>query len=169
MEEGKIWNYVIKWGIAQNQGLPSDLENWTPKNFQALETTLQNCLQLIRCFQIYGNDIVQPYQQILEKNLWKDIMKRIVDPNQPLSSIILPPRIILTPMRFAEPFSTIMNEEHAAEIASWVDEKTTTYSARNNPYELRLLLRGSRDGFTADIFWNLCEKKENVVLITYKS
>ncbi|RIB22474.1 hypothetical protein C2G38_2173856 [Gigaspora rosea] len=147
MEEGKIWNYVIKWGIAQNQGLPSDPEDWTLENFQALKTTLQNCLPLIRYFQISGNDIVdnvQPYQPILEKNLWKDIMKRIADPNRPISSIVLPPRIILTP----------------------IDEKTTTYySTRNNPYKFRLLLRGSRDGFTADIFWNLCDKKENVVLI----
>ncbi|RIB22488.1 hypothetical protein C2G38_2075553 [Gigaspora rosea] len=103
-----------------------------------------------------------------KKHLWKDIMKRIADPNRPISSIILPPRIILTPtlpIRLTEPFSTIINEEHAAEIASWVDEKTTTYSTRNNPYEFRLLLRGSRDGFTRDRFWNLCDMKKNVVLI----
>ncbi|RIB22486.1 hypothetical protein C2G38_2075546, partial [Gigaspora rosea] len=95
-------------------------------------------------------------------------MKRIADPNRPISSIILPPRFILPPilpMRLTEPFSTIINEEHAAEIASWIDEKITTYSTRNNPYEFRLLIRGSRDGFTADIFWNLCDKKENVILI----
>ncbi|RIB22476.1 hypothetical protein C2G38_2295345, partial [Gigaspora rosea] len=33
MEERKIWNYVIEWGIAQNQGLPSDPEDWTLENF----------------------------------------------------------------------------------------------------------------------------------------
>ncbi|RIB22473.1 hypothetical protein C2G38_988038 [Gigaspora rosea] len=171
MEEGKFWNYVIKWGIAQNQDLPPDPEDWTLENFKALKTTLQNCLPLIRYFQISGNDIVdnvQPYQPIIEKNLCKDIMKRIADPNRPISSIVLPPRIILTPilpMRLTESFSTIINEEHAAEIASWIDEKTTTYSTRNNPYEFRLLLRGSRDGFTRDTFWNLCGKKKNVVLI----
>ncbi|RIB20994.1 hypothetical protein C2G38_2177849 [Gigaspora rosea] len=27
MEEVKIWNRVIEWGIAQNPGLPSDSEN----------------------------------------------------------------------------------------------------------------------------------------------
>ncbi|RIB19877.1 hypothetical protein C2G38_2180695 [Gigaspora rosea] len=98
MEEGKILNYVIKWGIAQNQGFPSDPEDWTPENFQALKkTTLQNCLPLIRYFQI------------------------------------------------CEPFSTIINEEHIAEIASWVDEKTITYSTKNNPYEFRLLHRGIKD------------------------
>ncbi|RIB22477.1 hypothetical protein C2G38_2033554 [Gigaspora rosea] len=171
MEEGKIWNYVIKWGIAQNQGLPSDPEEWTLENFQALKTTLQNWLPLIRYFQISGNDIVdnvQSYQPIIEKNLWKDIMERIVDPNRPISSIVLSPRVILTlilPMRLTEPFSTIINEEHAVEIASWVDEITTTYSTKNNPYEFKLLLRGSRDGFIVGTFWNLCDKKENAILI----
>ncbi|RIB22489.1 hypothetical protein C2G38_2075558 [Gigaspora rosea] len=109
-------------------------------------------------------DNIQPYQPILEKNIWKDIMKRIVDPKRPISSIILPPRIILTPI-IPMRFSTIISEEHAAEIASWVDEKSTTYSTKNNPYEFRLLLRGSRYDFACDTFWNLCNKKGNVVLI----
>ncbi|RIB22487.1 hypothetical protein C2G38_2075551 [Gigaspora rosea] len=65
MEEGKIWNYVIKWGIAQNQGLPSDPEDWTPENFKALKTTLQNCLPLIRYFQISGNDIVDNKENVI--------------------------------------------------------------------------------------------------------
>ncbi|RIB10627.1 hypothetical protein C2G38_2105582 [Gigaspora rosea] len=171
IEEGKFWNYVIKWGIAQNSGLPSEPDDWTRENFQALKITLQNCLPLIRYFQISGNDIidnVQPYHQILEKSLWKDIMKRIVNPNQQISSTILPPRVILTPnlpIRISETFSAVINEEHAAEIASWIDEKTTTYSIRNNPYEFRLLLRGSKDGFTANSFWNLCDKKKDVVVV----
>ncbi|RIB14388.1 hypothetical protein C2G38_2248270 [Gigaspora rosea] len=28
MDEGKIWDYVIKWGIAQNPSLPLDLDKW---------------------------------------------------------------------------------------------------------------------------------------------
>src|SRR5260363_481124 len=79
MEEVKIWNYIIKWGIAQNPGLPSDPEDWTHENFLTLKTTLRNCLPHIRYFQISGDDIadnVQPYYQILEKILWKDITNK---------------------------------------------------------------------------------------------
>ncbi|KAF0416229.1 serine-enriched protein [Gigaspora margarita] len=30
-----------------------------------------------------------------------------------------------------------------------------------NPYEFKLLLHGSRDGFTRDLFWDLCKKKSS--------
>ncbi|RIB24782.1 TLD-domain-containing protein [Gigaspora rosea] len=171
MEEVKIWNYVIQWGIAQNPGLPSDPKNWSGENFLALKITLQNCLPLIRYFQLSGDDItdkVKPYKKILEENLWEDLMQRFLTPNRPISSTILPPRIIssqVLPPRTTEPFSTVISEIHAAEIASWVDKKTETYSIVNNPYEFKLLIRGTRDGFTSESFWKLCDKQTNTVLV----
>ncbi|RIB22796.1 hypothetical protein C2G38_945987 [Gigaspora rosea] len=171
MEEVKIWNYIIKWGVAQNSSLPSEPKDWSQENFQTLKTTLNNFLPLIRYFQMSKEDIinnVQPYYQILEETLWKDILKRLNTSSQTISSKILPPRIILTqnlPSRSTESFSTVINEEHAAEIASWIDKKVGAYSVRNNPYEFKLLVRGSRDGFTAKPFWNLCDKQTNVVVV----
>ncbi|RIB16906.1 hypothetical protein C2G38_1477199 [Gigaspora rosea] len=99
MDEIKIWNYIIKWGIAKNPGLSSNLKEWSPENFMTLKITLQNCLPHIRYFQISADDIinnVKPYKQILEKNLWTDIKTRFISQNQPISSLILPPRTILT-------------------------------------------------------------------------
>ncbi|RIB24382.1 hypothetical protein C2G38_2031926 [Gigaspora rosea] len=132
---------------------------WTRKldceNFLALKTTLQNCLPHIRYFQISIDDIVdniEPYQTIIGRDLWKDIMKRITNPNREISSIILPPRM--------EPFSAVINEEHAAEIASWIDKKAKPYSIKNNPYSFKLLLRGTRDGFTAATFWKFVTSKK---------
>ncbi|RIB26222.1 hypothetical protein C2G38_304893 [Gigaspora rosea] len=154
MEEVEIWNYIIKWGIAQNSGLPSDPEYWSHENFSALKTTLQNCLPHISFFQMSGDDIinnVQPYQQIFEKKLWKDIMKKYMA-NEPISSTVLPPRIILKPAlptRIIETFSKVINETHAAQIASWIDKKDDTYLVMDIPYEFKLLICGSRDGFTA--------------------
>ncbi|RIB12030.1 hypothetical protein C2G38_2201794 [Gigaspora rosea] len=146
MKEVKIWNHIIKWGIDQNPGLPTNPENWSSENFLALKTTLRNCLPHIRYFQISGDDIidnVRPYKKILEKNLWKDITDKLISPNRQVSSIILPPRIISTPKlpnRNTEPFSAVINESHAAEIASW-------------------------DGFTADSFWKLCNKQKHLVVV----
>ncbi|RIB23085.1 hypothetical protein C2G38_2172254 [Gigaspora rosea] len=69
MEELKFWNYMIKWGIAQNPDLLSDgPEKWT-----------------------------KLYQTILKRDLWKEMLKRIANPNRKISSIILPPRITMTP------------------------------------------------------------------------
>ncbi|RIB10117.1 hypothetical protein C2G38_2265583 [Gigaspora rosea] len=171
MEEVKIWNYIIKWGIAQNPDLSSNPEDWSNENFLALKSTLKNCLPLIRYFQMSSDDIyghIQPYKKILEKNLWDDLVKRHMLSNRPISSVVPSSRVILTqelPHRSKKPFSNVINEDHAAEIASWIDKKTDTYSMTNNPYEFKLLLRGSRDGFTRDSFWNLCNKQKNLVIV----
>ncbi|RIB29212.1 hypothetical protein C2G38_2057267, partial [Gigaspora rosea] len=166
MEEAKIWNNVIKWGIAQNPGLPSDSKNWTNENFLALKATLQNFLPHIRYFQMSSDEVidnVQPYQQILEKNLWNDITRKFMSPNRQVSSTILPPRNFLKPTLPTR--SAVINEAHAAEIASWIDKKENRYFLKNNPYEFKLLLRGTSDGFTADSFWKLCDKQTHLVVV----
>ncbi|RIB06412.1 hypothetical protein C2G38_2116137, partial [Gigaspora rosea] len=116
-----------------------------------------------------GDDIfnyVQPYQQIFEKKLWKNITKKFIT-NEPITSTVLPPRVILIPIlptRITES-SRVINDTHAAEIASWVDRKANPYSVRDNPYEFKLLLRGTRDGFTKNSFWNLCDKQAHLVVV----
>ncbi|CAG8670523.1 2959_t:CDS:2, partial [Ambispora leptoticha] len=52
MDEGTIWDYVIKWGIAQNPSLNINLDQWSDTDFLTLKNTLQNCLPLVRYFQI---------------------------------------------------------------------------------------------------------------------
>ncbi|RIB07233.1 hypothetical protein C2G38_2046163 [Gigaspora rosea] len=126
MKEVKIWNYIIKWGIAQNPDLSSNPEDWSNENFLTLKSTLKNWLPLIRYFQMSGDDIydhIQPYKKIIEKTLWKDLVKRHMTSNRPISSVVLSPRVILThelPHRSTELFSNVINEEHAAEIALWI-------------------------------------------------
>ncbi|RHZ76519.1 hypothetical protein Glove_196g68 [Diversispora epigaea] len=113
--------------------LLQNLKEWTNENFTTLKTTLQQCLPLIRYFHIPATD-------------------------QPIESIILPPRTILVqelPIRTAEPinpFSTIITYEHVAEISSWIDRKSSTYSLTNIPHEFQLILRGSVNGFAPQIF-----------------
>ncbi|RHZ85550.1 hypothetical protein Glove_64g103 [Diversispora epigaea] len=165
VEEIKIWNYVIKWRIAQNPTLPADSKEWSKENFKALKITLQNCLPLIRYFHIPGEDIwekMKPYKKILEKQLWDDMILCSMSSNKPVNSLILPARIITyseLPSRIIStpelPFSTIINNEHAAELSSWIDRKPATYSLSNIPYEFQLILRGSRDGFHPKKFWNI--------------
>ncbi|RIB28427.1 hypothetical protein C2G38_1492262 [Gigaspora rosea] len=171
MVEVKIWKRIIDWGIAQNTGISFDPKNWSNENFLTMKTTLQNCLPFIRYFQISSENIIdhlQPYRRILDDNLWDDIMNRLLFQNKPISSVVLPPRVVLTqtlPPRTTEPFSTIINGAQAAEITSWIDKKADTYSAINNPYEFKLLLHGTRDGFTPTSFWNLCDKQTNLIVV----
>ncbi|RHZ44219.1 hypothetical protein Glove_750g44 [Diversispora epigaea] len=171
MKESEIWDYVIKWGTAQNPVLPEKLEEWSDENFTNLKTTLQQCLPLIRYFHISNlglMDKVKPYKKILDKQLWNDLIQHFIIPDRPVESIILPPRLILIqelPTRVNEPFSTIINEEHAAIISSWIDNRTTSYSFINNPYEFQLILRGSKDGFAPRTFWDICHEHANTIVV----
>ncbi|RHZ58867.1 hypothetical protein Glove_367g23 [Diversispora epigaea] len=219
VEEIKIWDYVIKWGIAQNPTLPTDSKEWSKENFETLKITLKRCLPLIRYFHISGDDIlekVKPYKKILEKQLWGDIIQHSISPNKPITSLVLPARIISNrelssrpistpelpsrtistpefpsrtistpefpsrtistpasrtistpefPSRVNGPFSIIINEEHVAELSSWIDRKSTTYSLSNIPYEFQLILRGSRDGFQPKTFWNMCHGHAGTIVV----
>ncbi|RHZ89660.1 hypothetical protein Glove_13g211 [Diversispora epigaea] len=173
-EESKIWDYVIQWGISQNKTLSSNVDDWADKDFQILKNTLQQCLSHIRYFQISSEDIMEkvfPYQQILDKKLWADILKHSMSlSRKPITSMILPPRKISTTQLPNRGYtfqitSSIITKEQATEIASWIDRKDSTYEINNNPYEFNLILRGSRDGFETTVFWNLCDRKINVVVV----
>ncbi|RHZ86332.1 hypothetical protein Glove_52g115 [Diversispora epigaea] len=115
MKESEIWDYVIEWGTAQNPTLPEKFEEWSDKNFMTLKTTVQQCLPLIRFFHISSSDVmdkVKPYKKILDNQLWDDLEQHFRLPDQPVKSIILPPRLVLTqelPARVNEPFSTIIS------------------------------------------------------------
>ncbi|RHZ84888.1 hypothetical protein Glove_74g192 [Diversispora epigaea] len=98
LEESQIWQYIIQWGKAQNPTLPVNLKEWTSNNFLTLKTTLKQCLSHIRYFSISGEDVFEmifPYQQILEPELWLDINSKFLAPNKPISSTVLPPRKVL--------------------------------------------------------------------------
>ncbi|RHZ83858.1 hypothetical protein Glove_87g98 [Diversispora epigaea] len=171
VEETKIWDYVIKWGIEQNPTLPADSKKWSNENFKALKITLQQCLPLIRYFHIPGEDIwkkMKPYKKIFEEQLWDDITQHFISPNEPITSLVLPARIVSNPelpSRVNEPFSTIINNEHVAELSSWIDRKPTIYSLANIPYEFQLILRGSRDGFHPKTFWNMCHGHAGTIVV----
>ncbi|RHZ43286.1 hypothetical protein Glove_811494g3 [Diversispora epigaea] len=136
----KIWDYVIKWGISQNSTLPNNLDEWTQENFLTLKTTLQQCLPYIRYFHLSVDEVldsIKPYKKILDELLWDEINQHLLSPERPVKLIILPARIVLAtsykiPPRVEEPkesFSTIISDEQAAEISTWIDRKTTIYSS----------------------------------------
>ncbi|RHZ75066.1 hypothetical protein Glove_217g25 [Diversispora epigaea] len=172
IDESEIWDYLIQWGTAQNPTLPKKLEKWSDENFITLKTTLQQCLPFIRYFHISNSDVmfkIKPYKKILDKQLWNDLKQYFILPDHPVESIILPPRLVLKqelPERVKEAFSVIINEEHASMISSWIDNRQTSYSLTNNPYEFQLLLRGSKDGFSPRTFWDICNGHDNTIVVT---
>ncbi|RHZ89923.1 hypothetical protein Glove_9g175 [Diversispora epigaea] len=168
LQESALQNLgiTVKWGIAQNPTLPTNLEEWSTKNFLTLETTLQQCLPHIRYFHIPGDDIldkVKPYKKILDKQLWKDLMKYLISPNQPLYFSLticliafLSTSLIHTPLINTPPINTPSIQELPSNtIIS--DYRLTPYSSTNYP--------GSRDGFAPHTFWNMCHGYSGTVVI----
>ncbi|RHZ75081.1 hypothetical protein Glove_217g275 [Diversispora epigaea] len=56
--------------------------------------------------------------------------------------------------------------KHIAKISPWIDSRRISYSLTNNPYELQLILRGSKDGFAPRTFWDICDGHANTIVIT---
>ncbi|RIB09366.1 hypothetical protein C2G38_2251431 [Gigaspora rosea] len=118
---------------------------------------------------------VKPYHKILGSNLWDDITTKIMDPDISVSSTILPARkkilvqlpvreVLVREVHFVN-LSSIINDEHFAEISSWIDRCSSIYDVTKIPYKFNLLLRGSRDGFTRETFHRLCDNIPCTVVV----
>ncbi|RIB27091.1 hypothetical protein C2G38_92262 [Gigaspora rosea] len=96
-------------------------------------------------------------------------MAKFVSPNRPVTSTILLPRKKLTtqlpPRKSISIPSSIINLEHAAKISSWIDRCSTTYDITEIPYEFKMLLRGSRDGFDDKTFHKLCDNIPDLIVV----
>ncbi|RIA85600.1 hypothetical protein C1645_879196 [Glomus cerebriforme] len=87
MSEIQIWERVIKWGLAQNPALPSELTNYSKDDFKTLKNTLQQCIPFIRFYNLTCKefmDKVIPYKKILPKKLYDDLLNtflKLLDPD----------------------------------------------------------------------------------------
>jgi hypothetical protein len=48
----QVWENVLKWGLAQNSGLPSDPSNYSKDDFNTLKNTLLNFIPFIRFYNL---------------------------------------------------------------------------------------------------------------------
>jgi hypothetical protein len=84
MNEIQVWENVLKWGFAQNPGLPSDPSNFSKDDFNSLKNTLQQCIPFVRFYNLTSKEFfynVVPYKKILPKVLYMDLLKTFLDPD----------------------------------------------------------------------------------------
>jgi hypothetical protein len=92
MDEVKIWDYVLKWGLAWNSTINLEPSNWSADDLNA---TLQNCLPYVRFFGLSSKDFlrqVRPYRKLLKDNLYEDLLEYHLDPEIETQNNILFPR-----------------------------------------------------------------------------
>ncbi|CAG8446935.1 14355_t:CDS:2, partial [Dentiscutata heterogama] len=141
IEEVEIWDYIIRWGVAQNPSLDiAKIPSWTPDNFDALGKTIANCIPLIGFSQISSTDFfdkVWPFRSILPPGILEDIMRYHLKPSSP-------PRPVVSARRLQFD-STLVRPCHAALLASWIDRLgQKRYLYDEIPYHSFLFTFGNR-------------------------
>src|SRR5436190_1178019 len=84
ISENQVWENVLKLGLSQNPELPSDPEDFSKEDFNALKNSLQQCIPFIRFYNLSSeefSDRILPYKKILPKELYKDLLKYFLNPN----------------------------------------------------------------------------------------
>ena len=158
MKEAEIFEHVIQWGIAQTT-LPKELKQWRDEHFQTLQNTLQECLPLIRFYHISSIDFyhkVKPFARILPGTLYEDLLHHYLVPGSHENDVKSQPI-----RRNTNIDSKLLDSNNLSQIDSWIKSTPNTIG----PLEYKLLLRGSRDGFTPSDFHRLCDNKGPTVTI----
>ncbi|EXX55674.1 uncharacterized protein OCT59_027257 [Rhizophagus irregularis] len=165
MSEIQVWEYVLKWGYAQNPEFPSDLTNFSKEDFKTLKNNIRQCIPFIKFHNLTSrefSDKVLPYRKVLPKELlYDDLLKYFMNlDSQPIKDSKPP----CTTIKEINIDSKIITIQHAKIIIKWID-RLNIIDEIKNAYKFKLLFRGSRDGFTREKFHEICDNKFHTITI----
>ncbi|KAG9292656.1 hypothetical protein G9A89_003407 [Geosiphon pyriformis] len=161
IKESEIWEKIVEWGVAK---LDSDIQTkkvlyWTDENFNAFKESIERLLPLIRFFNISSVDFyhkVKPFARILPGTLYEDLLHHYLVPGSHQKSVDAQP-LRLTRSNID---TKLLKSQNIKQLDHWIqgkDENTPFGNQLENNF--KLLLRGSRDGFTSANFHRLCDDK----------
>ncbi|CAB4437677.1 unnamed protein product [Rhizophagus irregularis] len=165
MGEVQVWEHVLKWGIAKNPGLSSDPSSYSNDDFNVLKNALQHFIPLIKFTQFTSKEFlnkVYPYKKIIPDEMCENLIKYFLDHDY-VSRKKSEPQIIKE-LNTKSIDSNIITIQHAELISKWIDKLKNTDELKTS-YKFKLILRGSRDGFTAQKFHEICDNKSRTVTI----
>ncbi|PKB99453.1 hypothetical protein RhiirA5_429679, partial [Rhizophagus irregularis] len=161
----ELWNYLIKWGIAQTYELDdkniNDLNKWNKEDFLALKKTLEPFISHVRFFDISPKDfhnIIFPFKKVLPETLRKELLSFYMTETLP-ENVLLPRNGIITID------SVIIRPKHAAILSNWTQRNEATARIPKNKFNFNLIYRGSRDGFDKDIMRSKCNGQRATILV----
>ncbi|EXX54210.1 uncharacterized protein OCT59_025937 [Rhizophagus irregularis] len=159
MDDIKVWDHVLKWGIAQSSELSSDLSSYTKDDFNTLKDILKQCIPFIKFYDLTSKeflDKVYPYKKIIPKELRENLIEYYL--NHDHSPIR---QKIIKEIGSKCIDSKIITYQHAELISKWINKSENI----DKTYEFKLILRGSRDGFLPSKFHEICDNKPHTVSI----
>ncbi|RGB29049.1 hypothetical protein C1646_767090 [Rhizophagus diaphanus] len=155
LEEIKIWENLIKWGLAQEQVLNQDVSKWSKDDINIFKRVLYKFIPLIKFYDISSRDYfnkVKPYEKLLSKELRDDILKSHMIPEYKPKYTPRNPKCNID--------SVIINQNHIKLFANWIDKKEGKIN-----YKFNLLYRASRDGNTGTAFHAKCDNMGATIVI----
>ncbi|GET02763.1 hypothetical protein GLOIN_2v1639809 [Rhizophagus clarus] len=160
LSEIDIWRKLILWGknSINNSKLFS---HWNDDDFKSLKSSLEPFFPLIRFNRITSINYyyeIRPYEKIIPEKVKEGIIQ------YHLTSRVLNSEFNLSP-RLGVMDSTVITSTEAAKIATWLSNSTKPLRFPDIPYEFKLLLRGSQDGFNSEIFHSKCLDKFNTLVV----
>src|SRR5439155_21747267 len=127
---------------------------WNKEEITMMGRTIHRVVPLIRFYSISSNDFilkVYPFKEIISKDLINNILIFHMAPNEQLNISAQPPRQ-------SKCSSILIQAQHFAIFASWIEKKNNShYNSRNFPYRFNLLYRANRDGNTPAVFHEKCD------------
>ncbi|CAB4437683.1 unnamed protein product [Rhizophagus irregularis] len=166
MSEVQIWEHVLKWGIAQNPGLSSDPSCYSNDDFNALKNTLHQCVTFVKFAGFTPKEFlnkVYPYKEIIPEELYENSIKYFLN-NDYITTSEKSERQTVKEIGLKSLDSIVITIQHAKIISKWID-RIGIMDNLENSYEFKLIFRGSRDGFTAQKFHEICDNKSRTVSI----
>uniref|UniRef100_U9U6I6 Kelch-like protein 17 n=1 Tax=Rhizophagus irregularis (strain DAOM 181602 / DAOM 197198 / MUCL 43194) TaxID=747089 RepID=U9U6I6_RHIID len=175
----KVWEHVLKWGLAKNPEFPSNPTDFSKEEFDTLRNSLQQCIPFIKFYNLTSDEFsnkVLPYKKILPRELYKDLLKHYLNSNNQMIKKFEPgvTREINKEIGGNNNIdSKIITSQHVELILKWIDMKNsntitsifTKLIYKDTEYKMKLLFRGSRDGFTIEKFHEICDNQSHTVII----
>ncbi|CAG8533493.1 6383_t:CDS:2 [Paraglomus brasilianum] len=167
LDEVDIWDRALRWAIAQTDAPSEEITDWNEEDYVAVESKLLQILKKIRFHQMTASEFfnnVVPFQELLPSYLFNDLLRYfLVHGSKPNYGLDGPRR--------GETESILTDSKHLAVVASWIDKKDikgcgwVPYGASENPYEFKLLARGSRDGFPCSVMIDRCKGRGETIIL----
>ncbi|CAG8579733.1 484_t:CDS:1 [Ambispora leptoticha] len=159
--EIEIWDGLVRWVRGQMEDLPDNIKKWSKNQMNEFADIIEKFLPLVKFREISRQDItdrVLPYKNIFPYKIRQTI----------LDLMYYSPNVLFASPRFMDS-SAILAPEEIAQVLSWIDDgelgSVQVYELNEIPYYVRLLIRGSRDGFESKTFTKKCLNKKNCILV----
>ncbi|CAG8608390.1 11001_t:CDS:2 [Acaulospora colombiana] len=145
LSEEKMWDYVLRWGVAQHPELPENPMSWKIQDFEKLKSTLAKCTSLIKFDDIGVKEFyqkVQPYAFALDADTYQRVHLKHLSKSQSVWKFKSEMIYNAIPQTID---SIILNDEQAKLIAGWISKDS--FSTRMmRRFSETILRSGKRNG-----------------------